>query len=364
MLRSLIAHAFLKSEGFAFPTLHAMASLISTTFDGLRRNLRFALLAPTAAMALLHVPTSVAATDDASSYPSKPVRIVVPVAPGGSADKLTRTIADRLSVLWGQAVVVENVTGASGTIGATRVAKAAPDGYTLLQQGEGITLNAILFPDLGYDAQKEFAPVIKAVVNPQILVVNPRTGIGSFADYLARAKARPDSISLALPGNGGIAHVAHEIVTQETGAKVNYIPYSGGGPATLDVLAGHVDATLITLAAVTDHVRAGKLRALAVTTSYRSPALPDVPTMAEAGLPGFAVESWQGYFAPAGTPPAIVRKINRDIQAVLQTPEVRAKLEDMGFKVAGGTPEALVASLRSERPKYAQAIKTAGIELR
>jgi tripartite-type tricarboxylate transporter receptor subunit TctC len=286
------------------------------------------------------------------------------VAPGGSADKLTRTLAERLAVRWGQPVVVENVAGASGSIGAARVAKAPADGYTLLQQGEGLTLNAILFPALPYDTQAAFVPVIKAVVNPQILVVNPATGLRSFGEYLARAKARPDSISLGLPGNGGIAHVAHEIIAQETGAKVNYIPYAGGAPATLDVLAGHTDATLITLAAVTEYVRAGRLRALAVTTTYRSPALPDVPTMAEAGLPGFSVESWQGYFAPAGTPPQVVDKINSDIRAVLEAPEVRAKLEDMGFKVAGGTPADLAANLRSERPRYARAIKTAGIALR
>ena len=329
----------------------------------LRLPLRLPTLIPAAAL-LLAMAHGASHAADPAAFPNKPVHIVVPVAAGGSADKLTRILGERLSTLWGQTVVVENVTGASGTIGAARVAKAAPDGYTLLQQGEGLTLNAILFPDLSYDGLKAFAPVIKAVVNPQILVVNPRTGINTFADYLARAKAKPDSISLALPGNGGIAHVAHEIISQETGAKVNYIPYSGGGPATLDVLGGHADATLITLAAVTEYVRAGKLRALAVTTGYRSPALPDVPTMAEAGLPGFAVESWQGYFAPAGTPPEVVQKINRDIQTVLASPEVRAKLEDMGFKVAGGSPADLAASLRVERPKYAQAIKASGIELR
>ncbi|MDA8449286.1 tripartite tricarboxylate transporter substrate binding protein [Acidovorax sp. NCPPB 3859] len=328
--------------------------------------------AATAALALaafaattLHASRSHAASDAAAGFPSKPVRIIVPVAPGGSADKLTRTLADRLGALWGQSVIVENVAGASGTIGAARVAKAAPDGYTLLQQGEGLTLNGILFRGLPYDTDKSFTPIIKAVVNPQILVVHPATGITSLADYVARARARPESISLGLPGNGGIAHVAHEILSQETGARVNYIPYPGGGPATVDVLAGHTDATLITLAAVTDHVRAGKLRALAVTTSYRSPALPTVPTVAEAGgPPGFSVESWQGYFAPAGTPPAIVEKINRDIAAVLQAPDVRAQLESQGFQVAGGSPGDLAQSLRAEQPRYAQAIRTAGLALR
>lgn len=230
-----------------------------------------ALLAPLALVAAtLQLPQALAASE-ATVFPSKPVRIIVPVAAGGSADKLTRTLAERLGVLWGQTMVVENVAGASGSIGAARVAKSAPDGYTLLQQGEGLTLNAILFRELPYDTQTAFIPIIKAVVNPQILVV---------------------------------------------------------------------------------------------TTPYRSPALPGVPTMAEAGLPGFSVESWQGYFAPAGTLPQVVAKINRDIQTVLQSPEVRAKLEDMGFKVAGGTPAELAASLQSERPKYALAIKRSGIELR
>ncbi|XAH23799.1 tripartite tricarboxylate transporter substrate binding protein [Xylophilus sp. GW821-FHT01B05] len=305
-----------------------------------------------------------APADDAAAYPSKPVRIIVPVAAGGSADKLTRLVADQLGILWKQPVVVENVAGASGTIGAARVAKAPADGYTLMEQGEGLTLNAILYRHLSFDTDTAFVPVIKAVVNPQILVVNPQTDLRSFADYLARAKAQPESISLGLPGNGGIAHVAHELIAQQTGAKVNYIPYPGGGPATIDVLAGHTNATLITLAAVTEYVRAGKLRALAVTTPYRSPALPDVPTMAEAGLPGFSVESWQGFFAPAGTPPAVVDKINRSIQTVLQQPEIRARLEDMGFKVAGGSPADLAASLRNERPRYSKAILTAGISLK
>ncbi|MDR0225518.1 MAG: tripartite tricarboxylate transporter substrate binding protein [Burkholderiaceae bacterium] len=325
------------------------------------------LLLPLVSALALHAfaaQASAPSATDAAHYPSKPVRIIVPVAPGGSADKLTRTLADKLATLWGQSVVVENVAGASGTIGAARVAKAAPDGYTLLQQGEGLTLNGLLFAQLPYDTQKAFTPIIKAVVNPQVLVVHPGTGLNTLGDYLARAKARPQSISLGLPGNGGIAHVAHEILSQETGAKVNYIPYPGGGPASLDVLGGHTDATLITLAAVTEYVRAGKLRALAVTTPYRSDALPQVPTMAEAGVPGFSVESWQGYFAPAGTPAPIVAKINRDLQTVLQAPDVRAQLEHMGFKVAGGSPADLGQSLQSERPRYARAIQSAGLSLR
>ena len=308
---------------------------------------------------------ALAAPTDPQSFPNKPVRIVVPVSAGGSADKLTRIIAERLGELWKQSVVVENVAGASGVIGAAKVAKAAPDGYTLLQQGESLTLNGILQPHLPYDTQKAFTPVIKAVVNPQVLVVNPATGIKDLREYLARANANPESISLGLPTNGGIAHVAHEILSQATGAKVNYIPYPGGAPAALDVIAGHTNATLITLAAVTEYVRAGKLRAIAVTTPYRSPSLPQVPPVAEAGGPtNYAVESWQGYFAPAGTPPAIVDKINRDMRQVLQSVDVRAQLENLGYKVDGGSAGALAESLIQERPKYAKAIQAAGLQLK
>jgi tripartite-type tricarboxylate transporter receptor subunit TctC len=298
------------------------------------------------------------------NFPDKPVRMIVPIAAGGSADKLTRILSEKLSIRWGQPVVVENIVGAGGTIGTARAAKATPDGYTILQQGEGMTLNTILYSNLSFDARTAFAPVIKAVVSPQILVVNPQTGLATFEQYLDRAKKRPDSINLALPTNGGIAHIAHELIHQQTGAQVNYIPYGGGGPATVAVIAGHTDATLITLAAVTEYVRAGRLTALAVTTPVRSKALPDVPTMAEAGIPGFSVESWQGYFVPAGTPVAIVQKINHDIQAVLDTPEVRAQLENMGFNVEGGTSASLANSLSVEYPVYAQAVQQAGIVLR
>jgi tripartite-type tricarboxylate transporter receptor subunit TctC len=299
----------------------------------------------------------------AQAYPAKPVRLIVPYAVGGSTDQTARLIARSLSTRLGQQVVVENRAGAGGALGHDAVAKAPADGYTLLQGGEGITLNAILFPNLPYRTDEAFAPLIKAVVNPQILVVNPKTGIASLAEYIQRARTRPQSISLALPGNGGIAHVAHELLTQQTGARVNYIPYAGGGPATVDVLAGHVDATLITLAAVTDYVRLGRLRALAVTTPYRSQAVPDVPTMAEAGVPGFSVESWQGYFAPAHTPAPVLARIHRDIEGVLRTPEMRERLEDMGFKVAGGSSAELATSLRSERERYQRVIETARIAL-
>ncbi|WP_420991680.1 tripartite tricarboxylate transporter substrate binding protein [Cupriavidus sp. 30B13] len=305
-----------------------------------------------------------AAPADADAFPAHAVRIVVPVSAGGSADKLARTLALKLSEKWGQPVVVENVIGASGTLGAAQVARARPDGYTLLLGGEGVTLNAALFKTLPYDTGHAFRGVSKAVVNPQILVARPDLGVRTFQEYLALARRKPGEVTLGLPGNGGIAHVAHEMLSRQTGVRVNYIPYAGGAPATVDLLGGHIDATLITLAAVTDYVRAGRLTALAVTTPYRSKALPQVPTMAEAGAAGFSVESWQGLIAPAATPTPVVDRISRDVAAVLNVPATRSQLEEAGYVVVGSTAQELDATLSKDLPRYAAVIAASGISLR
>ncbi|WP_020201067.1 MULTISPECIES: tripartite tricarboxylate transporter substrate binding protein [Cupriavidus] len=312
---------------------------------------------------LLRAHAAPAATE-ADAFPAHAVRIVVPVAAGGSADKLARTLALKLGEKWGQPVVVENVAGASGTLGAAQVARARADGYTLLLGGEGVTLNASLFKTLPYDTAHAFRGVSKAVVNPQILVARPDLGVRTFQDYLALARRKPGEVTLGLPGNGGIAHVAHEMLSRQAGIRVNYIPYAGGAPATVDLLGGHIDATLITLAAVTDYVRAGRLTALAVTTPYRSKALPQVPTMAEAGAAGFAVESWQGLIAPAATPTPVVERISRDVAAVLSVPATRSQLEDAGYVVVGSTAQELDATLSKDMPRYAAVIAASGISLR
>ena len=304
------------------------------------------------------------AAAQAADFPNKPVHIIVPVAAGGSADKLTRILAEKLSGRWGQSVLVENLPGASGTIGAAKAAKATPDGYTLLQSGEGYSINAIVFQKLPFDPDTAFVGVVRAVANPQILVVNPALPIRNFQDYVAYTRQNSGRLTLGLPGAGGIAHVAHELLNKETGGKVNYIPYPGGGPAAVDVIAGHTNATLITLAAVTEFVKAGRLRALAVTTPYRSKALPEVPTIGESGVPGFQVESWQGYLAPAGTPPAVVDKINQDIVAVLNQADVRKQLEELGFGVVASSPADVDKTLKAERVRYAQIIKSSGITIR
>ncbi|WP_413730002.1 tripartite tricarboxylate transporter substrate binding protein [Sodalis sp. RH22] len=317
----------------------------------------------TLVMGLLISTLGVANADESATFPQKPVKIIVPVAAGGSADKLTRVLAEKLSEKWGQSVIVENVTGASGTIGSAKVAKAPADGYTLLQTGEALTLNALLFKKLPYDSATAFAPVIKAVVNPQILVVNPDLGIDTFAQYVAVTRDKPGTISLGLPTNGGIAQIAHEMLNQRTGGKVTYIPYPGGGPAAVDVIAGHTNATLITLAAVTEYVKSGRLKALAVTTAYRSPALPEVPTMAESGQPGFSVESWQGYLAPAGTPTAIIDRLNHDFAEVLRSPGVKQELENLGYGVKASTPQELAETLSGDATRYGKIVRDAGISI-
>lgn len=273
----------------------------------------------------------------AAAFPSRPVRIVVPVAAGGSADKLARVLGQRLSEQWKQTVVVDNVPGASSSIGTAQVVRAPADGHTLLLGGEQLAVAASLGVALPYDAAKDLKGVIKAVVNPQLLVVRHGLGVASFDDYVKLLKSRPGKVSLALPsGRGSLQHLAVEMLNGRLGTRTNNIPYPGGGPATLDVLGGHIDAMLITLAAATENVRANKLVGLAVTTPVRSKALPDIPTLQELGIAGYSVESWQGVLVPSATPAPVIAQLNRDISAVLREPEIARQLEDLGFNIAAG----------------------------
>lgn len=316
-------------------------------------------------LALAAVIPAMASAEDASAntFPNKPVRLVVGSAAGGSTDMIARLLAEKLSIAWRQPVIVENVTGAGGSIGAMQVARANPDGYTLMMQSDSIVLNIALLKKPPYSLN-DFAGVVKAIVNAQILVVRPTLGVKTFKQYVELAKKNPGQVSLALPLSGGIAHIAHEMIRQNLGIDVNYIPYRGGGPAAVDVMAGHVDATLITLAAVTEYIKAGRLTPLVVTTSYRSPVLPDVPTVAESGIPGFNVESWFGILVPAKTPRPIVDKINRDMLEILANSETKKQIESMGSGVTSSTPQEFDASLRADLARYTQVIKTAGITLR
>lgn len=294
------------------------------------------------------------------TYPQRSVRIVVPVSAGGSTDKIARLIAEKLSTAWGQTVIVENITGAGGAIGAAQVARAKPDGYTLVLHSDAIVLNTILIKNPPYTLN-DLTGVMRLVVNPQVLVSNPNFEAKTFKEYIDYAKKNPGKISLGLPTSGGIAHIAHEVLAKAADIKVNYIPYKGGAPAALDAMAGHIDATVITLAAVTEQIKGGKLRALAVTTDYRSPVFPDVPTMAESGYPAVNIESWQGMLAPKGTPSAILEKINKDVVAIVSDPANIKQIESLGFSVSVNSVSAFNTMLQEVRKKYADIISQAGI---
>jgi tripartite-type tricarboxylate transporter receptor subunit TctC len=299
----------------------------------------------------------------ADVYPSKPVKIIVPVSAGGSTDRLARLLAEKLSVAWKQPVIVENVTGAGGSIGATQAAKSKPDGYTLLLHSDAVILNLALLSKPTYSLT-DLTGAVKVAANPQILVVRPSLGVSTLKEYADLIKSKPGIISVGLPTNGGIGHISHEMLSRALNLNVNYIPYPGGGPAALAVMGDHVDATMITTAAVTEFIKAKKLIPIAVTTSYRSSALPDVPTIAEAGIPGFNVESWQGILAPAGTSKDIVKKINRDTLLVLDSPDFKKQIEAMGYGVSLGSAEQFNASLNDELKRYTQVIKEAKISLK
>lgn len=321
-------------------------------------------LVATAAALLLSLPALAAETlPVAENFPSKTVRLVVPYSAGGSADKIARLLAEELGKVWNQSVVVENIPGAGGSIATSQVVRSAADGHTLLVFGESAALNTILLKNPGY-ARQDLAGVVRAVVSPQILVVRPSLGVSNLQQYLELAKKQPGQIALGLPAAGGIAQIAHEVINQEADISVNFIPYPGGAPAAVDVIGGHIDGTMITLAAVTEYVRAGRLTPIAVTTPYRSAALPDVPTVAESGLAGYAVESWQGLIAPAATPKPVLNKINRDVQALLQQPEIRQKAADLGFGFAEfHDPADVDAVLQREYDVYSEIIRSAGITL-
>ncbi|OZI43626.1 ABC transporter substrate-binding protein [Bordetella genomosp. 5] len=302
--------------------------------------------------------------EDAARFPNRPVKIIVPVSAGGSADKLARTIALRLGERWQQSVVVENQPGASSAIGNAAVAHARPDGYTLLLSGDSLSLNA-LQSSRGYDPQRDLTGVTKAVTNPQLLVVRPGLGVKTFEEFAELVRKRPGEVTLALPGGtGSLQHLAVELLNERIGARTNQIPYPGGGPASLDLLGGHVDAMLITLAAATENVRTGKLIALAVTTRYRSKALPDVPTLQEAGLPGYEVESWQGLSAPAGTPRPVIDRINRDVVAVLREPETATLLENLGFTLAATPAQDVDRTVAEDIATYRRVLAGAGVALK
>ena len=296
------------------------------------------------------------------NYPDKPIRFVVPYPPGGGTDVIARIVQVRLQAALGQNVLIENKGGAGGSLGTDVVAKAAPDGYTVLFTLSSHTINPAIFPKLPFDTQKDFEPIGLVASLPQILVANIALPVRNVADMTAQAKAAPTKFSFASVGNGSPGHLAGELQVIRTGAPMQHIPYRGGGPAVTDVMGGQVPLLWVSIPAAAQFVKAGKLKALAVSTTKRSSTFPDVPTMQEAGVPDFEVDSWYGMLVPAKTPKAIIDKLNKALNTVLAEPAIRAQLLEQGAEAVGGTPEALGKLITAEIPKWIKLAKDANIK--
>jgi tripartite-type tricarboxylate transporter receptor subunit TctC len=305
-----------------------------------------------------------AAAAGAQSWPSKPIKYIVPFAPGGTTDILGRTIAEKLSVALGQPVVVENKPGAGGGVGAEYTAKQPADGYTIM--GGTISthaINASLYKSLGYDPVRDFAPVTLIARVPNMLVVNPSLPANNVKELIALLKANPNKYSFASSGNGTSQHLSGELFKTMTGVQMQHIPYKGSPPALADVVGGNVAMTFDNITTALPLAKGGKLRAIAVTTAQRSSVAPDVPTLAEAGLAGYEVGSWQGVFAPAGVPPDILRRLNAEIVKIINLPDVREKLIALGAEPAPNTPEVFGTLVKSEVAKWADVVKKSGAKI-
>ena len=301
-----------------------------------------------------------AASAGAQTYPSKPIRMIVPFAPGGGTDILARIIGQQLADAWGQAVNVENRAGASGNVGTELVARSVPDGHTLVMAINTHAVNASLYSKLPFDPVKDFAPVILTATTANILVVHPSVPANSVQALIALAKAQPGRLNYASGGSGTTSHLAAELFKTMAGVDMVHVPYKGGGAAYTDLLAGQVQLYFVGIPGTVQYLKAGRLRALGVTTPRRSPAAPEVPTIAESGLPGFAATTWWGILAPAGTPQPIIARIDFEVARILKQPEVRARLDAQGFEPVASTPESFTAFMRSEIELWAKAVKASG----
>jgi tripartite-type tricarboxylate transporter receptor subunit TctC len=299
----------------------------------------------------------------AQSYPSKPVRVIVPFPPGSGADITTRLVAAGLATALGQQVVVDNRAGAAGTIGAETAARAAPDGYTLLTAPASLTISHTLYRNLKYDLAKDFAPVALMASVPFVLVVHPSLPVRTVKDLITFAKARPGQINFASTGNGSSPHLTTEVFKMQAGLDLVHVPYKGTPLAVTDLLTGQVSMMFANSLSVLPHVKSGRLRAIAVTSAKRSAAMPQLPTVAEQGLPGFESGTWFALLAPAGTSGEIVARLNAEVSRVTASPEVRSRLAAQGAEPQSGTPEQVAAHIRKEIDKWAKAIKASGARI-
>jgi len=317
-----------------------------------------------AVCAVLSLVTGAVAPAFAQDFPSRPVRIVVPFAAGGGVDILTRALAQPLGERLGQQVIVDDKPGAGGNLGVDAVAKAPADGYTLVMATTGThTINPGLYPKLPFDAERDFKPVTLIASVPNLLVVNPALGVDSAAALVALAKSKPGALSFASFGNGASNHLSGEMLKSLTGIDVAHVPYKSAPQAVTDLMAGQTAFAFVNTPLALPHVRSGKLKALAVTGARRSAATPEFPTMQEAGVPGFVVESWYGLMAPAGTPDAVIARLHKETLAVLATNEVREFFAKQGADVVTSSPAEFAAMVRTERARWADVIRTSGAKV-
>ena len=299
----------------------------------------------------------------AQDYPTRSVRVIVPFSPGGAVDGPMRLIAQSLSKRLGQSMVVENKPGAGATIGTEVVAKAAPDGYTLLLASQTNAISATLYSKLPFDPIDDFVPIALIGREPGVVVVNPAVPVTTLPQLIAYVKERPGQIDFASSGNGSGQHLFAALLASKTGMQMNHIPYRGSGQATTDLLSGVVAMSIPGTAGMVGHIKAGKLRALAVTGAARTPQLPDVPTVMESGVPNFEVYVWMGLLAPKGTPPVVVERLNREVLAVLAEDDVKRYMAGAGIEIVGSTPAAFGAFFRAEKDLWAKVIRDTGAKI-
>ena len=313
---------------------------------------------------LVAAATMVPAVATAQAYPTKPIRLVVPFPAGGSLDVVARAIGQKLTEAWGQPVVIDNRPGAGGNIGADLVAKSAPDGYTILEGALSThAVNVSLYAKMPYDPVKDFAPITLVAVTPNVLVLNASNPVNSVPELLAYARANPGKLSFGSGSNGSAGHLAGELFKTEAGVDMVHIPYKGGAPALQALLAGDTQLMFDNLANSAAQLKAGKLKALAVTTAKRSSLIPELPTLSETGLPGFDIYTWWGFMAPAGTPKEIVAKWNAEVTRILRSPEMKAFFAQQGAEPAPDSPEQFAALIKSEIAKYAKIVKQSGAKV-
>ena len=299
----------------------------------------------------------------AQEYPAKPVRIIIGFSPGGATDLVARLMAPKYSSVLKQPFIVDNRPGANGVIGSDLAAKAAPDGYVIHLATIGSLVLSPATSKVPYDPLKDFAPISQAGALQNIFIVHPALPVQTLKDLVALAKARPGALNFASSGTASPGHLAGELLKNMTGIKLVHVPYKGGGPAMIDLLAGHVEIFVAVISTAVPQVKAGKARALAVTGTKRAAALPDVPTVAETGLKGYEATNWYGYVAPAATPRAIIERLHKATVAVLEMPDLKQALLDQGIEAAGSTPEQFAAYIRSETAKWTRVIRAAGIKV-